>query len=117
MTLTEFLLARIAEDERLVTEYPGLTPDFPPKWALGLYYEDEIAMTLTVSADRVLAECEAKRRIVEEAAAHQAAEADAIASPVASASWYARSATLGYILRLLALPYSDHPDYDETWRP
>ena len=115
MTLTEFLLTRIAEDERLVAEYPGLTPGFPPKWELGLYYEDGIAMTLTVSAARVRAECEAKRRIVKA----YPEEVDMI--PVSDGLGPVEYEVPGlrYVpdaLRLLALPYAGHPDYDKDWR-
>ena len=85
MTLTEFLLARITEDE---VEAPfihdgdkwsdGCACDFPTRW---------------------LAECAAKRRIVEW---HQP---DDVCDDAC------------HTLRLLALPYADHPDYDESWRP
>ncbi|WP_282698032.1 DUF6221 family protein [Streptomyces sp. CC208A] len=29
---------------------------------------------------------------------------------------YGRAVGLGVAVRLLALPYADHPDYDEAWR-
>ena len=48
--------------------------------------------------NRVLADCEAKRRIVEVATAHGTLQSIEI-------------------LSLLALPYADHPDYQEDWRP
>jgi len=48
---------------------------------------------------RVLAECEAKRRLVELAVA----ETDTGRS--------------GVLVALLALPYADHPDHDEQWQP
>jgi len=51
---------------------------------------------------RVLAECETKRRIVELCAYWQ--------RPVDGLDGED-------ILRLLALPYADHPDYREEWRP
>lgn len=102
MTLTEFLTARIAEDERLVSEYPSLTPDFPPKWELGLYFEGSIAMALTVPADRVLAECEAKRRIID-------LLTDAYGGTIS------HGATR--VLSALAAVYAEHPNYDEAWRP
>ena len=47
---------------------------------------------------RVLAEVDAKRRILEEAS---------------SMVW---RDSLGYFLRLLALPYAGHPGYREEWR-
>lgn len=52
---------------------------------------------------RVLAECEAKRQIVERCAAVD------FAMP---------STHLAHgVLALLALPYADHPDYRDEWRP
>ena len=88
MTLTEFLLARIAEDERRVGFVRGFIPDEGDQ---GEY----------INPARVLAECEAKRRIVEHC----------------DFDHLARSPGDPYVLRLLALPYADHPDYREEWRP
>src|SRR3954471_23024435 len=51
---------------------------------------------------RVLADCEAKRRIV-------ALASDALESE--------RPGVLGAVAELLALSYADHPEYDEEWRP
>ena len=53
---------------------------------------------------RVLAECEAKRRIIELCGGWVP---DRDVSPLAA----------DYILGLLAVPYAGHPDYDEEWRP
>jgi hypothetical protein len=108
MTLAEFLLARIAEDEAAVrAEYARPELD----------------------ARRGLAECEAKRRIIE---IH--------GSLVQVIPWVdeernAEDARRGHTwctecgnvddqpvawpcdtLRLLALPYADHPDYSPEWR-
>lgn len=61
---------------------------------------------------RVLAEVAAKRRIV---GLHEH-KADSMAlypNPGNASGLMA----LGGVLRLLALPYADHPDYDESWRP
>jgi hypothetical protein len=58
----------------------------------------------------VLAECAAKRRIVQ-----YILEADAASTAVDNIE-------LGYgvardLLRLLALPYTDHPEHREEWKP
>ena len=115
--LVEFLLARIAEDEEAARaavdqgtprwavggggEY--VHPDPPPgnsyvatgPWGGGLGpAADHIARH---DPARVLAECEAKRRIVEWMSA-----------------WQQDVAVEG--LRLVALPYADHPDYRDEWR-
>jgi hypothetical protein len=55
-----------------------------------------------MGAERLLAECEAKRRIVEE-----------IEGTRAPATYTTRLLT---ILMHLALPYADHPDYRDEWR-
>ncbi|MEU1787145.1 DUF6221 family protein [Streptomyces sparsogenes] len=61
---------------------------------------------------RVLAEVEAKRRILEHhAKLHQYAEEQ-------RQQEYALAAGAGdVVLKLLALPYVDHPRYREEWRP
>jgi len=147
MTLTEFLLARIAEDEEVAqtlegaawlvdgehafqltsghkypsyrhpsgasivpdesyTGQPGL-PD-GKRWArmVTCAHEHRIRgrdrnhcpLTHVTRHDpaRVLAECEAKRLLVE---------------------WLAMEPREDQALAFLALPYADHPDYDEAWRP
>jgi len=50
---------------------------------------------------RVLAEVEAKRRVIDE----WAVEA------------YEHRAALGTALRVLTLPYAGHPDYQQEWKP
>lgn len=93
MTLTEFLLARIAEDEKAARR----GSDHPAEW--GVLTNDNYGHLLT-QPSRVLAECAAKRQIV---------------------GWM--NDTVEYVvyadevLGALALPYADHPDYDEAWRP
>jgi hypothetical protein len=101
-TLTEFLLARIAEDEAeteaaIQMRYPGLT--------------------IRRNPSRVLAECEAKRRIVE-ISSQQIAAADKRHPEQIERSFNAGAAFVAHnALLALAAVYSDHPDYDEAWRP
>ncbi len=101
MDLIEFLLARISEDEkdaRLALDGPDFneaTVEARQKFArpgVGGY-----------DPARVLAECEAKRRIVE-----------SYNSPDSVGSY---GDGLWEALAHLALPYADHPDYREEWRP
>jgi len=104
MTLTEFLLARIAEDEEWVRH---------PDWCRAV--ADDQACDCDGPA-RVLAECEAKRRIVERHGGTNWGAAPGDPYPMMcdecqDALWPCPT------LRLLALPYADHPDYDEEWRP
>jgi hypothetical protein len=106
MTLVEFLLARIAEDEHVARHGRGcIVADSP----VGPY--------VAYDFDRVLAECEAKRRIV-------ALHANLLAS-YRGGDHLAKCATCSDdvadwpcpTLRHLALPYADHSDYQPEWTP
>ncbi len=92
--LTEFLLARIAEDEDAARTASGKQVGFSVAWT-----DVEVVRHLDRwTTPRVLVECDAKRRIVDE--------------------WLSRSTAGGWFhLACLALPYADHSDYREEWRP
>ena len=106
--LAEFLLARIAEDEEVVhhalaaldadrTEYAARIARRTGPWSTVTssgHCGIDTGPRGTVEAipGRALAECDAKRRIVTEC------------------GWVT-------VMELLALPYADHPDYREEWRP
>ena len=123
--LAEWLLARIAEDEDVARaailpqygqngewltfddkEHLSRTTVFARNWddKLGQACETEMSWIGRGARDhiarwdpaRVLAECEAKRRL--------------IALGEKDSYW-------DDVLRILALPYADHPDYREEWRP
>ena len=89
MTITEFLLARIAEDEAMI--FAGQERGYVMPAVANLPGADPF--------DRALRECEAKRRIVE----LQAANDEDRYLP-------------GFILLALASVYADHTDYDPGWR-
>lgn len=99
MNLSEFLLARIAEDEAMARDAQAANID--------TVVHEHIERW---DPARVLAECEAKRRIVEEHppflrhcdTCHELDGPDV--SPCLT-------------LRVLAAVYSDHPDYDEARKP
>ena len=111
MTLTEFLLARIAEDEGKIHG------DWSDGRGLHIITEEMF--------DRMLAECEAKRRIV---GIHEL-------DPIEVYSWGTTGGGCGLCdhscetggdtwghdpcetLKALALPYADHPDYRQEWKP
>ena len=135
MTITDFLLARIAEDEaaaRGCLEYgEGRWRWIDPLGKVKQALVDERDVTVLPSAwgdvypsvsvadhiarhdpARTLRECEAKRRIVER---HEIIE-------YRSLEWYSLTdMKIGeYIereetLRILASVYSDHPDYSDEW--
>lgn len=91
MTLADFLLARIAEDEAWARE--SLPPGAVDYDVPGRY-------------ERVLAECDAKRRIVE----HEAP------GPRNQQHGAIKWEFVPPVLRILALPYADHPDFDPAWK-
>ena len=97
MTLTEFLLERIAEDEAEMELAASRRPfDGKARW---------------------LAECATKRRVVELHQGHHECVGVKAGGRgtvlVAHGYQFANDPTLA----LLALPYDYHPDYDESWRP
>jgi hypothetical protein len=118
MSLAEFLLARIAEDEvgprkwleRQRERTNALMAAGEPV-PLNYRPADDIAVDAWVLVPRrVLAECDAKRRIVE---LH---DGEAVhGCPVApdETVWTEGPCPT---LRTLALPYANHPDYQPGWR-
>jgi hypothetical protein len=120
MTLTEFLLARIAEDEALAeVATPGqwerdsgwsITAPAPEGWSGHLVVvetkqRNDSEFIARHGPTRVLAECEAKRRLIE-----SAIEVIRCGGPIA-----AHRGKL--ILYAMAFPYADHADYQEEWKP
>jgi hypothetical protein len=125
--LAEFLLARIAEDEaavRAIHERRCATP-------AQMFGTDDRGRRYEMPCDcdrhigRVLAECEAKRRIVEMHGFYQVQTANdgldwdyvrCVICDIADlapgeGNWPCPT------LRALALPYAYHSDYREEWRP
>ena len=98
-TLTDFLLARITEDERTADLHERLLA--PQLGRLPQEMLDSL-----VPPARLRADCEAKRRIVEHEQHRPEKDFRAIIPPADTP-----------VLRLMALPYDDHPDYRDEWRP
>lgn len=108
VTLTDFLLARIAEDEEMAEAvHRG-------RWnsRVALLDPDLYGHVIRQHPDRILAECEAKRGIV---ALHD----DLLKRELDHRDQSAFGADLmhGDVLRALAAVYADHPDYREEWKP
>ncbi len=105
--LVEFLLARIAEDERAAH-------DVRPGPRIVRTNAPDVERYLTVwHPDRALAECDAKRRIID---ARRALTGQETAPTDRAQGWYLGMTTAyDRALRLLALPYEDHPDYRAEW--
>ena len=104
--LAEFLLARVAEDETVAraARGSGLHDDRPAvkEW-IGL-----------ANPERALVWSDARRRIV---ALHRI-----VPRPDGADGYVALCAGCGHAdpcptLRLMSLPYAEHPDYREEWRP
>ena len=120
-TLTDFLLARIAEDEAAVMPPADRDRDDctvvrrarGDKWIAGGCGKCGLGPCKErgpQGAARVLAKCAADRRIVE--------RLTEIASKADDGVTYTWSDTaLVDSLRILASVYSDHPDYRDAWRP
>jgi hypothetical protein len=142
INLTDFLLARIAEDEAVARaavtggrwrysdgDSVGAWTLYDEHWniaSLSIYPRDEYDYAARMPAfrppyyvgpavngahiarhdpARVLAECDAKREVVN----FYRAVPEGMQQPY--------RAGLARALRCLALPYADHPDYDQAWRP
>jgi hypothetical protein len=108
MPMSDFLLARIAEDEWVagtaseVISGPAQLGRHLWTWGDG---------RLEVTRARVLAECQAKREIVAELSPCVDYDRDKfIVQP--SVERLARAT-----LQHLAAVYADHPDYREEWKP
>ena len=92
--LAEFLLARIAEDEADVQK--GM-----------------LRVSGPASAYHILADCEAKRRIVEmHRGWHLCPDGREVDATVGGSIDERQCPTLA----LLALPYADHPEFNEEWK-
>ncbi len=146
--LTEFLLARVAEDEAVALDAAAITGlgwrqstsdvDGEPRGGVEVAL-DEWGMTDTVVYDecrpsveeaahiahwdpaRVLAECEAKRKVVE---LHtEGVDYDQEGNRFSTGCNECGGDTYMTVvpwpcptLRYLAQPYADHPDFREEWR-
>jgi hypothetical protein len=124
--LTKFLLARIAEDEadaRAATPghwwnesgtvhaclpfgrddgLPGAAcHPLDAQGANGLDADADAEHASRWNPARVIAECDAKRRIVQAAASIRSGPS---------------MGPMSLVLDLMALPYADHPDYRAEWR-
>jgi hypothetical protein len=126
MTLAEFLLARIAEDEEVVRGVytkgawgsPGALSDHE---GVEVYALDSGAPVATVhdrrdarqvarfNPARMLADCQAKRQIAQAVIDGQWAQFPDYAGGYVSAMEDA--------VAYLAAAYADHPDYRPEWRP
>lgn len=100
--LAEWLLEQITEDERVAHELDDYRFDDDP-YSSRINSNGEY-IVVDFEAQRVLAECEAKRRII-----------GFLAGLRDSAG--ARRAPIDWATQCMALPYKDRPGYREEWAP
>lgn len=110
LTLPDFLLARIAEDEQAHRDVLG--------------WPDGVRRLPSAHHERMLRGCESKRLIIED---HREADRGYCrrcvgVDEVDIGGQFPRYERLSLelpcpTLRALALPYADHPDYRDEWRP
>ena len=135
MTITEFLLARIAEDEeRASTVAWAMLPNEGSTASIvldhpGLATGDNPGFVTSYDPARVLADCMARRaliQIVEQSLQPLEAAEVAAANPGVSVDSAAgQAALLGYnegvrfaseqVLVILAAAYADHEDFQKEW--
>jgi hypothetical protein len=119
VNLVEFLLARLADDERIALEVIGAmgTGDGPAPYVdeRGRLVLGDVGLAAPVTAhmlrhspNRVLAEAAAKRALIQRI---ENLELTGVIPVV-------RDSVAGRIwaLRILAQPYADHADFDPAWR-
>ena len=94
--LAEFVLARIAADEMVASAV--LEAD--PKCGNDVFTSlSEPTGTVEMSPNRMLAECESKRLVVEHV------------------RFFGGEAMADTVLRYLSVPYAGHPDHRSEWLP
>lgn len=124
MTIVEFLLARIAEDEAAARASGGISwtvngdewsrtvTDASVVYDKGLPASAQAEHIARHDPPRVLTECDAKRLIVQEYL-----NEEWVMSQGHRTDWTAGGqAAREMVIQCLASVYADHPDYDQTWK-
>ena len=128
--LAPWLLEQIAEDERRLAPMMATFPDEPtlaergwlernpaiPRFPDALTSSDVMSYMIDMGPARLLAECDAKRRLVE---LHEPERGHCSTCLETDSDLYGKTYETAPCmnLRLLALPYVDRDGYDEEWRP
>lgn len=135
MELIDFLAARITEDEKTAQVQVDARRERYPEggkgyWVDGIRYWCDQGPWLQAEPLHVLAECVAKRAIVEiarpggdtvtvlgeiEAEGTYPAEVLAVVAPIVQSFEDALERALAVVLQCLALPYHSHPDFQQEW--
>lgn len=134
MTLVEFLQARLDEREQtaraVLTRVCRWPKSQPRPWDRARLIAAQLGKSGGVfeawegreTPDEVLADVDAKRRIIAQAFRHEAkidGEWGCVHSAADIEAGKCEETPVAEIalLRLLALPYRDHPDYQPEWAP
>lgn len=112
MGLVEFLRARLDEDGRIAKDASVHVIESGTREESLFEAETNKSTVLVVNPSRVLAEVEAKRRIVATFAA-----LDTHPNRLVYAFMQQQWVALRAVMAALALPYADHPDYLAKWKP
>lgn len=98
--LVEFLRARLDDDAAEIAKHPD---DEMPDWDLVATAETSYPCLpyIAIGKSRVLAEVEAKRRIIEGFTRCQPHDPG--------------FGAMELVVKMLAMPYAVHPDYEEAW--
>lgn len=112
-TLTEFLLARIAEDEAVARAATPVGESRTFYATFGAGSDDWGCYYFNVLPTRILAECAAKRAVVD--ACRQPASCLLDDDPDDPGEWNGEVHLAAATLRALAAVYADHPDYRAEW--
>ena len=107
-TATEFLLARIAEDEAMAERGGSHNGG-------GTFANDNYGCLLVQPA-RVLAECEAKRAAIKAAWKDHCLIEGEWGGGQSQGAMSAKNDNPA-VVEALASVYADHPDFQEAWRP
>jgi len=118
MNITDFLLARIAEDE--VTAGAALNDQVSVPVGATVWHQSTMPHVARHNPARVLAECKAKRAIIAEHGRDEASSGDYCET---CAEWWKYEVGEGAppvaypctTVRALAAVYADHPDYLQDW--
>lgn len=102
MDIVEFLSERISEDEAVARTLLG---------------DRTVSKSASWYEQRLLLECEAKRRLIRIVeSARQAVLAALVSDLDQAAGWIPQSLEwMEHSLHALALPYYDHPEFDPEW--
>jgi hypothetical protein len=146
-TLAEFLLARIADEEWLAQDAASEGRPHRTGWQLWTSKKETVPPgvvlgprgSVEASPARVLTECEVKREILKQhwravftdvllglrdasvcAVCHHVWDEPSDWDEEADGEWHFPNVQMKFpcpTVKILALPYVDHPDFREEWRP